>query len=250
MRKTFYKLLFLSLLSGPAAAAPLPNDDCVVFIHGLARTSSTFAFMEPTFKKLGYATHLIDYPSTKHDLNTLTQSAFKDLPSCKGQMHFVTHSMGGILVRKWLSTHQPDNLGRVVMLAPPNQGSEIIDTFQDQKWFQMLNGPASLELSTDPNSTPNSLGPVDFPLGVIAGTQTVNPILSSFIPGPDDGKVSVQRSKVEGMSDHIVLPGTHTFLMNNPLVQFQTYHFLQNGKFDKSATFQDGFRKVSEIYLP
>ena len=119
------------------------------------------------------------------------------------------------------------------MLGPPNQGSEVVDVFGRLWLFGIINGPAGRELGTSCDSIPNKLGPVTFPLGVIAGDCSINWINSIFIPGPDDGKVSVERTKIAGMTDHIVLPSTHPFLMRNRMAIAQTLHFLRTGEFER-----------------
>jgi len=147
------------------------------------------------------------------------------------KIHFLTHSMGGILLRDYLASQSIDKLGRVVMLAPPNQGSEVVDKLGGWKLFYYLNGPAGLQLGTGSNSVPNRLGPVDFQLGVIAGSKAVNPFLSRLIPDVNDGKVSVSRAQVEGMKDFIVVPYSHSFIMRHEAVIEQALHFIQQGCF-------------------
>ncbi len=120
------------------------------------------------------------------------------------------------------------------MLGPPNKGSAVVDELSDFPGFEFLNGLAGKQLSTDDNSIPNQLGPVNYSLGIIAGEQSISPVFSSILKGPDDGKVSVASTKVEGMTDHIILPVTHTFMMNSPLVFKQVAHFLREGHFKHS----------------
>jgi triacylglycerol lipase len=208
----------------------------VILLHGLCRTPRSMAAIERALVRAGYSVSNVGYPSRTASIAELSENAIGPAVEQRqrdGTIHFVTHSMGGILVRSFLSRHSVPALGRVVMLGPPNQGSEVVDKLGRWRIFGALNGPAGRELGTDSLSTPNRLGPVTFCLGVIAARRSINWINSFFLlPRPNDGKVSVERTKVSGMADHIVLPATHSFMMNNPSVIRQTIHFLRTGRFE------------------
>ncbi len=231
MRKWFvYLLIFLYFAPTPTLAA-----EHVIVLHGIARTSSSMAKLAGALEKQVYTVHNINYPSTDHNIAALAEYVHKQTTPLwknkKDTIHFVSYSMGCIITRAFIEKYKPQNLGRVVMMGPPNQGSEVADFWKNNPLFRSAYGPAGQELTTAINSVPNKLPAVTYPVGVIAGTSTIDPISSVIIPGEDDGKVGVERTRVKGMKDHITIAASHTFIMKNDDAIKQTIHFLKKGKF-------------------
>ncbi len=227
----------------PAKAEMLPaltggQSDCVVVLHGLRRSAWAMSRIEDTLTEAGYLVYNQDYPSTSAPVEALAHEEIsRALGWCRAQtveqVHFVTHSMGGILVRSYLQDETIPELGRVVMLAPPNHGSEVVDRMQDWWLFQKLTGPAGQQLGTGPEGIAASLKPVSAEIGVIAGSRTVDPWLSWMIPGNDDGKVSLPSTRLKEMRDHLVVPASHVFIMRKRAVIEQVLTFLKHGYFGK-----------------
>lgn len=213
------------------------NEDYVVILHGIARSSASMKKVKNRLIKKGYQVLNLDYPSTDYGLETLVEKIHKEVSSfnqsSNRRLHFVTFSMGGLVARAFITKHRPSNLGRVVMLGPPNQGSEMADFLKDNVLFQKFYGPASQELGTNQESIRALLGNVDYELGVIAGDRSIDPVGSFLIPGSDDGKVSVERTKLKGVKDRIVIHATHTFMMKNEEVISQMLHFLETSHFKR-----------------
>ncbi len=239
VRMRFMRLCLLTfLIPLLLVSTPIHAHEGVILLHGLCRSPQSMARLEKRLSAEGYAVVNAGYPSRSAPIEqlapeTIDRALASPLIAGVTRIHFVTHSMGGLLVRQYLATHSLPQLGRVVMLGPPNQGSEIVDALGGLRLFRWINGPAGGQLGTRSDSLPNRLGPVDFELGVIAGDRSINWINSQIIPGPDDGKVSVERTRVAGMKDHRVMHVTHPFLMRNRRVMDQTLHFLRSGRFQE-----------------
>ncbi len=213
----------------------------VVLLHGLARSSNSMQPLAIELSSVGYRVCNIAYPSRKHLIQTLANdfvlpeilNYFRDNTR---PIHFVTHSLGGIIVRQLAASFSPIMFGRIVMLAPPNGGSEIVDKLGNWTLFKMINGPAGRQLGTAETDLPTFLGPAPFELGIIAGNRSINILLSCMIEGEDDGKVSIENAKLAGMDDFLIMPVSHPFIMQNKTVIKQSIHFLQNGRFYDSYT--------------
>ncbi|MCO1335902.1 alpha/beta hydrolase [Microbulbifer sp. OS29] len=215
------------------------HSACVILLHGLAKSDSSMTKLERAIEAAGFKTVNVDYPSTKYPIETLANMAVAPaIEQCGDEqgINFVTHSMGGILVRQYLSSTKVEQLNRVVMLGPPNKGSEVVDKLGSFPGFKFAFGDAGLQLGTGEMSVPNKLGEANFDLGIIAGTRSINLILSRFIPDTDDGKVSVLSTKLEGMNDHLKLPVTHVFMMKDKKVISQVIHYLKYGVFSRTDT--------------
>jgi predicted alpha/beta hydrolase len=237
-------LLWAALMTGCAgcpSSAPqnvARGNECVVLLHGLARSCSAMSTMEKALQQAGYETVNLDYSSRKKTIEEIAgQDFIRGVVLCErkgaAKIHFVTHSMGGIIVRLGLKTNRPPNLGRVVMLAPPNHGSFVTDRLRDWWFYTWLNGPAGQQLGTEPESLPNRLGPADYPVGIIAADDWAffDAWFASFTDKPNDGKVTVESARLEGMTDFLVVPETHPFIMNSAQVIGQTIYFLRKGTF-------------------
>lgn len=216
---------------------PENSKQCVVLLHGLSRTGLSMKPLEKVLAHEGYAVVNMNYPSRHLRIDELAETVVDEsLKRCHEldveNINFVTHSMGGILVRQYTQHRSIPGLNRVVMLGPPNQGSEVVDKLKHVPGFAWWHGPAALQLGTSNRDIPKNLKPVNFELGVIAGKRSLNIFLSLLLPGQDDGKVSVESTRVEGMSDFVTLPCTHTFMMQNPETIRQTLYFLKHGRFD------------------
>jgi pimeloyl-ACP methyl ester carboxylesterase len=213
------------------------ENEVVLLLHGLARTDKSMQLMSEALQKSGYRVENIRYKSRSLPIQDLAEpviGAALNKYRSDYKIHFVTHSLGGILLRQYLAHHKITRLGKVVMLGPPNQGSEIVDKLGKFPGFRWLNGDAGTQLGTMASSIPNQLGGADFDLGIIAGTRSINLILSALIEGDNDGKVSVENTKLAGMKDHLEMAVTHPFMMRNKKVIEQVICYLQSGRFNRA----------------
>jgi pimeloyl-ACP methyl ester carboxylesterase len=226
-------------VNAPSAAPLRSTDDSiagVVLLHGIARTSRSLNKVESALRQAGFATLNLDYASRRKPIEALAEeihppiAAFAKLHDAP--IHFVAHSMGGLLARRYLAIHRPPGLGRVVMLGTPNAGSEVADLLRGLSLYRAIYGPAGLQLTTHQPSVLAGLPPPDYDVGIIAGCRSIAPTASLLVlPRPNDGRVSVASSKLANMADHIIVKASHTGLPRHPDAIAQTIAFLQAGKF-------------------
>jgi triacylglycerol lipase len=236
--------MLAAALAAPAAlaasnpnSAPLPGET-VVMLHGLGLGNWAMSRLARDLRAGGYRVVNRSYPSRSVPFEELAADWLPRLLAESGadracRLHFVTHSMGGIVVRAYLARERPANLGRIVMLAPPHHGSAVVDHIRDWWLFRLFTGVNGRRLGTDPASFPLGLPPWDpaIELGIIAGSRSLNPVFSAWIGGESDGKVSVASSRLPGMRDHLVLPHSHTWLQYRRDTCEAVARFLRAGRF-------------------
>lgn len=237
MIRKFFSIVTSNLLltSSSVHASELKSDgDYVVILHGIGRSGKHMQKLATYLQKDGFDVINLSYPSTTHTIEELAKIINKEISERVAEnklVHFIGYSMGGLMVRALIHKYNYKNLGKVVQLAPPNQGSEVADFVQNFWPYKKIFGPAGQQLITDQSSVKHLFGEVNYELGIIAGNATIDPISSAIIPGENDGKVAVERTKLDGMKDHIVVSASHTFFPSNKEVQKQTLYFLKNGNF-------------------
>ena len=219
-----------------------PDASRVVVLHGLKRSSWSMKKIEWRLEKAGFEVCNVDYPSGRKPVDELVEHILDDIDTCFGQdpgpINFVSHSLGGLMIRAMQVTERPPQIARAVMIAPPNHGSELVDLHRNSTLFRMTMGPTAVLLGTDPGSLPHRLGPAQFDVGVIAGVGRSNPLGLWVFDEPNDGTVSVASTRLAGMSDFIEVPYGHTFIMRKGPVIDEVVHYLRDGAF--SARFKPG----------
>ncbi len=229
----------LSLVLFIFAKNSVGAQECVILLHGLGRTSFSMSLMASSLKKSNYIVINQYYPTTRKSIEELAEENVDSMvDQCQKykptKIHFVTHSLGGVVLRTYLKNNKLPNLGRIVMLAPPNHGSQLADLFQHNILYQIFAGPAGQEITTAQSSVPNVLNkPVKYHVGVIAGNFNFSPFTKIIFHEENDGKVAVSSTRIAGMKDFIVLPVSHMFMMRNRLVIQQVSCFLKKGAFDR-----------------
>jgi len=221
-----------------SAAGQTSQKGYVVLLHGLGRTACSMKRLELALKKENYHVINVSYPSTRLSIQEaagwLDGILRKNDAEKAVRIHFVTHSLGGIVLRQYLSDRSVENLGRVVMLSPPNQGSELADKLEGNCLYKFFTGPAGQQLGTGSFGLPKRLGRANYDLGIIAGDRSLNPLFSTWICGPDDGKVSVQSTQLEGMQDFLVMHRSHTWIVWSREAAAASIQFLNHGRFVRS----------------
>lgn len=207
----------------------------VIVLHGLFCSSRIMKRLMNYLSKAGFKVIGLSYPSRTRLLPEIAKMVAKQitlLSDPKEQIHFVAHSMGGIVVRQ-LFRDYPEiqkRIGRVVMLGAPNQGCEMAEVALRIPLGKKIGGK-NLTFFSPKNSVFN-----DFPLppetGIIAGTVSANPFSSLIFDEPNDGMVGVEKTKARGMKDWKALPVTHQGLIKEEKVFQQVVSFLKEGRFE------------------
>lgn len=222
----------------PTAISQRPNNgnNYIVLLHGLWNSSERMEKFESYFDEKGYQVLNIDYPSTKYPIGVLDakflKPAIESIQAKKDQkIHFITHSLGGLVLRHYLTHNVLPQIGQVVMMSPPNHGSQIADLLLKGSIAQKLAGPAAMELRTVNNDFFKKLGPINYNLGIIAGNKSYSSNTDRHLPGVDDGMVTISSMKLKGMKDFVILNEHHRGLTRNQKAMEQSEHFLRTGRF-------------------
>jgi len=217
----------------PPAAEDQATQDTVVLLHGLWRSRTAMWLMSHRLENAGFQVQNIGYDSTHETPEQILNSVAAQIDACckalPHTVHFVGHSLGGLIIRAYLADNAVRQQGRVVLIGTPNRGTPLVDAFQDS-WWLALAGPTARALGTGPDSFPKSLPPPEYPVGVIAGLSE-NGLAQHLLADSSDGMVPVESTKLVGMVDFILVESGHSSMRYSEEVARQTISFLRRGRF-------------------
>jgi triacylglycerol lipase len=212
--------------------------DRVVLLHGLGRGASSLSLLALRLEARGFRVCNVDYSSRVDSIERAVAEVSEAIRQCGfagSQLSYVTHSLGALVLRALLADSAAPPGGRAVLLAPPNGGSEIAERLRRLDVFDALLGPLASQLGTRAGDLPFRYPPPPIPFGVIAGDHWINPLGAVWLPAPHDGTVSVASTRLEGMTGHIVVPYTHSFMPYAESVADHVETFLRTGRFEIGA---------------
>ncbi len=245
--KTLFITFFLALMSAcqttpssvSSAQVERVHNECVVLVHGLWRSAWAMRSIANDLDEYGYQTVSVSYPSTEMSIPEIAErfippAVDQCAQSGAHKIHIVSHSMGGVVARQYLQTNQLPDGSKVVMLSPPNQGSELSERFGDDAWYHYFVGPAGVSLSKKEGGIIPSLKAIDESVGIIAAYRSWSVWPSEWLPKPNDGTVSVESMKLPEMDDFILINSGHATMRFSSEIQAQIRSFIQTGRFDHS----------------
>ena len=195
----------------------------------MGRTRASLLIMQQRLKKAGYKTLNFPYATPKKSIDELSDKlkTYLEENVTTEKYHFVAHSLGNIIIRNGFKDdgEYREGLTRMVMLAPPNQPADLAAKFKDFKPFQWLMGDSGQQLSSEEFYADLPAPPIEF--GIIAGDKGQQLTFDE----PNDGVVTVESTKLDDMTDWLLLHHTHTFMINSKDTAEQTTHFLLHGTF-------------------
>jgi len=209
------------------------NKEIIVLLHGLGRSNTSMWLLGARLEDAGFYVQRVEYSSLHQSPDEILTEISSQINQCcqkhDQSVHFVGHSLGGLMVRAYLQNNKVDKLGRVVLLGTPNKGTEAADHFSNS-WLMDILGPTAKALGTDDKSFPNSLKAPYYPVGIVAG-EVRSELNDPVIPGKDDGLVSVEATKIDAMTDFIIIETGHSMMRYDREVADQTIEFIKSGVF-------------------
>jgi pimeloyl-ACP methyl ester carboxylesterase len=252
MKKVLTVLVVAGIVAGAyylIRIAPILTTDNtgaekVVLLHGFGRSDMSMLLLNSALTEAGYDVYSLEYPSTDEAPEALVAIVGEDINNCcidaAETVHFVGHSLGGLLLRDYLGRERPGNLGHVVLIGSPNKGSELADAdlgIAAQETMLGWAGPSAQALHTGPDGYAASLPAPEYTVGVIAGNRG-NHVSDKWLPTPNDGVVSVESARLDGMTDFVEIEVTHWDMRSSPIVAKLVIDFLRHGRFNHERELQ------------
>lgn len=213
------------------------KNEIIILVHGFNKNKKDMSFLQKYFNNLNYETVTLSLPtifsSLEHCTDLFEEKLFK-IQNIKNnrysKIHFVGHSFGGLIIRKFLSRHFIKNIGRCVLIATPNQGSQLADITNNYFSFS-LNIVKSLKSMLIQNLNISSPINESIEIGVIAGNKCNLLLGHLFLPKNNDGRVEINSTKIDNMKDYIILEYGHKEIHHKLKTANYIKSFLQKGEF-------------------